>query len=420
MPWIITNARIEWNGVRIDYSEIKHVTKKITSIKKQYEKILLEKFGIKNVQSYSELYKFFSQAKILNSFKKHGRYCFDKDILKQNYHLHSAIQLIQETKKAQDCLSNKIMHPEFIGNDGRIHACHIQLGADTGRQTCRNPNLHGINKILRPLIIPEENCGIGEADYCQMEIGVAAAMFNDQKLIEMFNTGDVYSAMAQNFYKDELPDALALSGVEFKKKYPEYRKKMKSCTLGLLYGMTAYGLAAWLGISIKDATVLQQKFIVMFPQIKAGFDKISSSGAIRGYTTTTSGLKRYRAKNGTATKWEKNWLGNHPVQGSAATIFKTAGNRLDKIYQQYNAKIIIPLHDSFIFEAPLNVLVEVANKTKEIMCNVFQEFFPVLNPKVDVNISKPHCWNKDGRNEAMRSWIEEANQKIIMFDPKEK
>ncbi|MBT4288396.1 MAG: DNA polymerase I, partial [Deltaproteobacteria bacterium] len=98
------------------------------------------------------------------------------------------------------------------------------------------------------------------------------------------------------------------------------------------------------------------------------------------------------------------------VQGSAAVVFKTAGNRLDKLYQQYNARIIIPVHDAFIFETPLNTLETVAEKTSRVMCDTLQEYFPVLRPQVEVNISNPSCWNKDGDGDELERWIEELDK----------
>ena len=129
-------------------------------------------------------------------------------------------------------------------------------------------------------------------------------------------------------------------------------------------------------------------------------------GTLRGYALTHTGLRRYRAQAGSPSNWECNWLKNHPVQGSAAVIFKAAGNQLDKLYQPYPARLIIPLHDSFIFEAPLAALGEVANLTARVMCETVQEYFPELHPRAEINIRHPECWNKDGDAEAFSRWLE--------------
>ena len=110
---------------------------------------------------------------------------------------------------------------------------------------------------------------------------------------------------------------------------------------------------------------------------------------------------------GSLSSWERNWMVNHPVQGSAAVVFKAAGNRLHRLYQRYDAWLIIPMHDAFVFEAPLGLLDEVTQLTARVMCDVVQEHFPALRPQVEVNVEKPACWNKDGHADAIDRWIEE-------------
>jgi DNA polymerase I len=91
-------------------------------------------------------------------------------------------------------------------------------------------------------------------------------------------------------------------------------------------------------------------------------------------------------------------------------VFKEAGNRLDKLYRQYNARIIIPVHDAFIFEAPLEEMKTVAELTSRVMCEMLQEYFPVLRPRVEVNIDRPDCWNKDGDGDELERWISSLNE----------
>jgi DNA polymerase I-like protein with 3'-5' exonuclease and polymerase domains len=125
-------------------------------------------------------------------------------------------------------------------------------------------------------------------------------------------------------------------------------------------------------------------------------------------TLTCSWLRRYRASDrGSLTNWERNWMMNHPVQGSAAVAFKAAGNRLDRVYRRHDAWLVIPVHDAFVFEAPLADLEEVAELTKRVMCDVVQEYFPQLHPQAEVNIGQPRCWNKDGHADAIERWMED-------------
>lgn len=411
MAWVTTNARIEWAGVRVDEKKRDEVIVTISRHLENLEKYLAAEYGIQNTRSHKQLGEFFHRCGLLQKFQQGGKVSFDRDLLKKNAGLHPAIALLRTARRASDLLADKLLSTDFVGADGRVRAEHRQLGTDTGRQTSRWPNFLGLDRVLRPLVIPEEGYGIGEVDWSQVEVGVAAAMYGDGELVRMFNSGDVYSTMAQHFFRDELPEAdLAISGEEFKARHKLLRNQMKACTLGIIYGITPAGLAQTLGTSKAKAAALQNRFMAMFPKLQEALARASQYGAIRGYACAISGLKRYRGKSGLATHWEKNWLTNYPVQGSAAVVFKAAGNRLDKLYRNYDARIIIPLHDAFIFEAPLNDLKTVADLTARVMRDTLQEYFPQLHPQVEVNISQPAFWNKDGDGEELERWISSLNE----------
>src|SRR5262249_25262241 len=105
--------------------------------------------------------------------------------------------------------------------------------------------------------------------------------------------------------------------------------------------------------------------------------------------------------------WERNWMRNHPVQGSAAAVFKVAGNRLDRLYRRYDAWLLVPLHDAYVFEAPMENLKEVGDLTERVLCETVQEHFPALEPRAEMNVSHPDCWNKDGRCDSIERWLED-------------
>src|SRR5439155_2639739 len=131
-----------------------------------------------------------------------------------------------------------------------------------------------------------------------------------------------------------------------------------------------------LGISVQRAVKEQARFLAMFPTLSKVLPELSAYGAIRGYAELRTGLRRYRARGGRPTPWETNWLRNTPIQGSACAVFKVAGNRLRLRFQYYDAKLILPLHDAYVFEAPLAKLEVVARITAEVMQSAVQEFYP--------------------------------------------
>jgi DNA polymerase-1 len=222
----------------------------------------------------------------------------------------------------------------------------------------------------------------------------------------MFNTDDVYSAMAKDFFREKMsPEDLKLPGSEFKKKHRSLRDLVKTCTLGIIYGLTPHGLALRLGIIQSEAAGLQERFMVMFPALRKALAETPVYGGMCGHVSTVSGLRRQRARKGLVTNWERNWMVNHPVQGSAADLFKAAGNRLDRLYQRHDAWLIVPVHDAFVFEAPREALGQVAELTERVMVETVQEFFPDLQPKAEVNILQPSCWNKDARADSLELWM---------------
>jgi DNA polymerase I len=185
------------------------------------------------------------------------------------------------------------------------------------------------------------------------------------------------------------------------------RARMKRCTLGIVYGLTPHGLALYLGISRSEAAALQERFMAMFPALRQALADTASFGGLRGHVPTVSGLRRHRARRGRVSAWERNWMTNHPVQGSAAVVFKAAGNRLDRLYRARDAWLVVPLHDAYVFEAPLGAIEEFGELTGRVLCESVQEYFPQLRPRAEVNVKEPHCWNKDGHADSLERWMED-------------
>lgn len=405
MPWTTTVARMEWEGLLIDEDLAEKVRQACADKLPKLEEEL-RAMGVNNAMSNPQLREFFDKANLLHLFVGRNGHSFDKKLLKAHASRHPAIPLISEARQIRNLQADGVLDRELIGSDGRMHPEHQQLGTHTGRQTSRDPNILGLPGVLRPLVIAKPGYGIGEVDLCQIEVGITAASYNDPNLIRMFNSGDVYSSQAQAFFSSELSEEdCSISGAEFKHRHPDKRAIMKTCTLAVIYGSSSAGLAAQLGVPMTRAEQFIKLFLDMFPTLELAKERASNCSAIRGYASTISGLKRNRGNRGKVTGWERRWLVNFPVQGSAAVAFKMAGNRLDKIYQSYGAKLLIPMHDAFIFEAPLPVLSEVAELTHRVLCETVQELFPLLRPHAEVNVLHPKSWNKDGDYESLVRWI---------------
>ncbi len=406
MPWVVTNARMEWDGVLVDASKRQRVAQacgpRSSALIQQ-----LSSDGLDNPRSHPSQVKFFNRLGLLQHFKKGKGHSFDKSKLKDLSHLHPSISLLAELRKVESVQRDAILRTDIVGIDGRIHPEHKQLEVVTGRQACVHPNLLGLPSQLRPLIVPREGYGVGEADLAQIEIAITAAVYGDAEMIAKYNQGDIYTAMAQDFFANEISkeDRSADSNT-FKQSHKDKRDLMKQCTLGIIYGLTAFGLAARLKISEHEAERQMAKFLDMFPTLRRSLQTAPQHGAIRGYVSTSTGLRRYRPGSDRLSRSDKNWMINMPVQGTAAALFKVAGNRLYRLYQAYDARLILAVHDAYVFEAPLDALNEVAELTKQVMAQTVQEYFPQLRPRVDLNISRQECWNKDGDATALERWTD--------------
>jgi DNA polymerase I len=414
MPFVATAARLEWTGVRVSEKKRARIIRKCDHLIERLKKSL-ERQGLANYRSPPELTWFFGNAGLLHLFRDGSSYSFDRDHLKPAKDKHPAIPLMLALSRLEDIRHSELLAPELVGADGRIHPIYDQLVTATGRLTSHLPSIMSVDGLLRPVVIPEPGRGIGEVDWSQVEVGIAGAVFEDPKLIAMFNAGDVYATMAQAFFKAELPkNTRTLPSVKFKKKYSELRNKMKACTLSIFYGGTAYGIAKDLKCPQRQAQALYDGFMAMFPHLRQALRETAATAGVQGYASTVTNLHRHRGTSGPVQDWERRWFANHRIQGTAAAIFKMVCTRLVQLYQPYDAWLIIPLHDAIVFEAPLEAFEEVTNLTATVMCETLEEVFPVLEPRVAVNISKPKCWNKDGQVTGLFRWLRETLRQLTL------
>jgi DNA polymerase-1 len=405
MPWAVTNAAMVWAGVRVDPERC---AKLLGACRRHQERIgrELQGLGVANPNSHPQLEQFFRAAGLLDAFRVPGGYSFDDDHLEAVEARHPAVAKVRAARKIGRMLSDKTFTGELVGADDRLHPEHRQLGAESGRNAMRWPNVGGIGRALRPLVVPEEGHLVGEVDLSQIEIGIAAAVYGDPELVRMFNTGDVYSMMVRSYYAAELPaGARDLPDKKFKKQYARLRDRMKVFSLATIYNITPYGLALRLGITSEEAAREQTRFLSLFPALDRALRVAADYGVLRGYVPLVSGLRRWRGRGGAPTGWEVNWMRNVAVQGAAAVAFKLAGNRLWRRYQHHGARMILPMHDAIVFETPRASLGQVAKITAEVLRGAVQEYFPVLDPQVEINIGHPDCWNKDGKWRSLALWM---------------
>ena len=413
MPWNVTAAEIEWTGVLFDRDKCRTFLDASTRARERIA-IELQVHGITNPGSTHQLCTLLKANRLDHHFLKTklGRPRTRDQDLKDREHLHPAISLVRRWRKVVQLAADPAVQGLITGVDGRVHSDFMVLGADSGRTQSRRPNLMGLGRAFRPLVCATEGHGVGEVDLAQIEVGIAAAVFRDEAMIADFNGGDVYVATAKRVFKHQILDEdLRLSDREFREKYPQLRDRSKPLVLGIIYGKTVHGIAIDLKISRGEAQSLWDTFRSLYPILCDGMERARAQSIRRGYAYI-SGLRRFRAGTGSPTPHEERGMGNAYVQGTAALVFFDAGNRLRRLYRQHRARLIIPVHDAFVFEAPVDRVVKVAELTESVLVRTVQEWFPDLQPRTKVNIAHPECWNHDGHHDSVERFIANPMIKI--------
>jgi DNA polymerase I len=413
MPWAVTAAEIEWNGVQYDRAACERLLQ-ASATGRAAIATQLNNYGIANPDSHPQVANFIVAAGLAAHFphRKHGSIIATDDVLKDREHLHPAITLIRRFRKIRQLASDPAVQGQITGADGRVHPRINVLGSDTGRTQSSTPNIMGIGRVFRPLIIPRSRHGIGDVDLSQIEAGVAGAVLGDERLISDFNAGDVYVAMAKRVFADQLDQAARqLADADFKRCHKGLRDQTKPLWLGIIYGMAIATVAARIGKSVEEAKRLWKAFQEAYPMLFERMEEARRQSVRRGYAYCL-GLRRFvPSSRGNSAKLHRA-LGNAYVQGAAAVMFCAAGNRLRRLYPQYGARLLVPVHDAFVFEAPLDRLDEVAEITKRIMVEAVQERFPELRPRAEANIAQPHCWNYEGHADSVERFLEDPTYSL--------
>nr|WP_275587068.1 DNA polymerase I [Arcanobacterium pluranimalium] len=254
-----------------------------------------------------------------------------------------AIKLLQSVEGLQKSLQN----------DGRIHTTYQQTVAATGRLSSTEPNLQNIHARtdeglqIREVFVPGEGFdSLMTADYSQIEMRLMAHLSKDASLIEAFNEGaDLHSYVASRVFN--VPED-AVSA--------QQRSKIKAMSYGLVYGLSAYGLSAQLGVSVPEATRLMDGYFSRFGKVKEYLDTVVESARKLGYTETIRGRRRYlpelTSSNRKLREAAERMALNAPIQGSAADLIKVAMLDVERALNDAGLKsrILLQVHDELVLE----------------------------------------------------------------------
>jgi DNA polymerase-1 len=266
---------------------------------------------------------------------------------------------------------------------GRLHTTFNQTGAATGRLSSSNPNLQNIpirtelGREIRAAFVPRPGWSLIIADYSQIELRLLAHMSRDPVLVEAFRNGeDIHTRTAAEVFG--IPPLMIT---------PEQRRNAKAVNFGIVYGQTAFGLAAGLGIERKEAELYIRAYFERYAGVRRFIDATIAEVRRSGVAVNMFGRKRpipdMQSKNPNARNFAERTAVNTPLQGTAADLIKLAMIRIHEHLRGMQTKMLLQVHDELVFEAPPGEVEAVRAMVKSEMESVERLDVPLV---VDVGV----------------------------------
>jgi len=360
-PLIRVLGKMEQTGVNIDIKQLKSYAKELHEELSSREATIRDMAGEPhlNISSPKQIGEvLFDKMAIDSKAKKTGKgsYSTDENTLLSIAYKHPIINEILEFRTVKKLLSTYIEpFPEYVSKaTGRIHTTFNQALTATGRLSSSNPNLQNIpirterGKEIRKAFIPSVPGGlIVSADYSQIELRIMAHLCSDEHLTNAFKEGiDVHAATASKIFN-----------LDYSSVTPYQRRIAKTANFGIMYGISAFGLAQRLHIARGEANKLIDDYFKAFPSIKTYISNTIETAREKGYVETIFGRRRYlpdlKSKNANVRSLAERNAVNAPIQGSAADIIKLAMIGVDKRINEagLKSKMVLQVHDELVFDA---------------------------------------------------------------------
>ena len=359
-PLLRVLSKMERSGVKVDLASLKDFTATLRTEMVSREATVRELAGEPNlnVSSPKQIGEvLFDKLNLLGKPKKTkgGTYSTDETILVDIADKHPIIDEILEFRAVKKLLSTYIEpFPSYIDPaDGKVHTTFNQALTATGRLSSSNPNLQNIpirtdrGREIRKAFVPSSPDGlILSADYSQIELRIMAHLSCDQHLISAFKQGiDVHAATAAKIF-----------GIPHEEVTADQRRIAKTANFGIMYGISAFGLAQRLRIGRKEAQKIIDDYFAGFPSILSFIEDTKEAARETGYVETIFGRRRYipeiNSKNATIRSLAERNAVNAPIQGTSADIIKLAMIAVDKEMEKsgLRSKMVLQIHDELVFD----------------------------------------------------------------------
>ena len=372
LPLTYILADMEYTGVKVDVHTLKKQEEVMSNTIELLEKDIYELAGCSfNISSPKQLGEIlFEKLQLPGGKKTKTGYSTAADVLEKLVDIHPIIQKILDYRTFTKLNSTYVIGlQEQIFLDGKIHTMYNQALTQTGRLSSTDPNLQNIpiryeeGKKIRQAFVPQFDY-ILSFDYSQIELRMVASLANVASLIDAFNNGvDIHTKTASDIFAVPLDEVNA-----------DMRRQAKAVNFGIIYGMSDFGLASQIGVSLQNAKTFIQRYFLTYPGIETYMQSQIKFCQEHGYVSTMMNRRRYipeiNDKNFMRRELGKRLAMNSPIQGSAADLLKVAMIKVDQMMKEANvqSKMILQVHDELVFdvkEEELSIMMNIVKKGME-------------------------------------------------------
>lgn len=386
IPLMCVLARMEETGVRIDERGLAdtslHFTKEMTLLEEEIYQLAGQRFNIASPRQVGEILFDVLQLDSKAKKTKTGQYVTGEEVLEGLRNKHEIVGKILEHRGLKKLLGTYIdALPKLVNPaTGHIHTTFNQTVTTTGRLSSSNPNLQNIpvrdamGKEVRKAFIPDEGQLFFSADYSQIELRIMAHLSKDENLVQAFLCGeDIHAATAAKIFHKEISEVTA-----------DERRRAKTANFGIIYGISAFGLAERLGCSRSEAKQLIDGYFLTYPGVKQYMERSIAMAREHGYTETLfkrrCPLPDINSHNAVVRGYAERNAINSPIQGSAADIMKIAMIRVDKRMREegLRSRMILQVHDELNF----SVIPEEREQLEKLVIEEMQNSAQLIVPLI--------------------------------------
>jgi DNA polymerase I len=392
LPLAPVLARMEAAGVRVDDKELEIISTKSQEEISRLEKSIYEsagfEFNIKSTQQLAEV--LFDKLNLQPPRKTRTKVrSTAAEVLEELALVHDIPKKVLEHRELSKLKATyadalpRLIHPA----SGRLHTSFSQTGTATGRLSSSNPNLQNIpvrtelGREVRAAFIASPGCKLLSADYSQIELRILAHLSGDAILVDAFQRGeDIHSRTAQEVF-----------GVGPLAQTREHRRVAKVINFGVIYGLSAFGLAQQLAIDTKEAAKFIAAYFERYSGVKKYLDqevaRVRESGFSKSIFGRIRPIPEINSPQPNLRNFAERTAMNTPMQGAAADLIKLAMIELDRrLAKGYESRMILQVHDELLFEGPEKEIPRMTKLAKEVMEGIYKLRVPLaVDTKVGPN-----------------------------------